>query len=338
MKKTILFIVGLGHSGSTILDMALGSHPDAFSLGEIVHLPSQMLGNIMCVCGKSTRDCPFWLKVNDKLRARYHCDLLKDPHAFNLALDAGAFGENTIIRLMNKGLFLTRGPEVLTDHPWIMHTKALYEAVFSVSGAHVLIDSTKFLNRALLLGSVLKEYQVRFIHLIRDCRGIVASLMRDTYSVVLPGRKERQGFPRKSCPPKKSVPIWIYGNLKITLLLSLLIRPGHWKMVRYEDFCDQPEVIFPDLAKWLNLTYHEDMIRFGMSEHHNIWGNPSRFNSKCIRPAERKWKTQLSEPVIRMVNRRAGIFNRLYGFGNGTRLSPKNEQPCSEPQGMTHFK
>ena len=38
MKQKILYIAGLGHSGSTILDLSLGSHPDITGLGEIYTL------------------------------------------------------------------------------------------------------------------------------------------------------------------------------------------------------------------------------------------------------------------------------------------------------------
>ncbi|MBA4734312.1 hypothetical protein [Synechococcus sp. A15-28] len=33
----LLLIRGLGHSGSTILDLALGAHPQVVGLGEVAH-------------------------------------------------------------------------------------------------------------------------------------------------------------------------------------------------------------------------------------------------------------------------------------------------------------
>ena len=38
-KKKVVFILGIGRSGSTLLDLMLGSHPQGFSLGEISKLP-----------------------------------------------------------------------------------------------------------------------------------------------------------------------------------------------------------------------------------------------------------------------------------------------------------
>ena len=37
-KRRLLLIRGLGHSGTTILDLALGAHPQITGLGEAVRL------------------------------------------------------------------------------------------------------------------------------------------------------------------------------------------------------------------------------------------------------------------------------------------------------------
>ena len=40
-RPKILYIVGAGRSGSTILDIALGNSPEICSSGELVHLPER---------------------------------------------------------------------------------------------------------------------------------------------------------------------------------------------------------------------------------------------------------------------------------------------------------
>jgi hypothetical protein len=66
MQKTIL-IIGIGHSGSTILDMALGCHPDVVGLGEVSKVLRTPLNEYAtryekgrCSCGEVSRDCGFW--------------------------------------------------------------------------------------------------------------------------------------------------------------------------------------------------------------------------------------------------------------------------------------
>jgi hypothetical protein len=63
--KKIIYIAGLGHSGSTMLDMALGTHPDIVGLGEIYHVFTKKdlektYINSTCSCGKKAKDCVFW--------------------------------------------------------------------------------------------------------------------------------------------------------------------------------------------------------------------------------------------------------------------------------------
>ena len=72
----LLLIRGLGHSGSTILDLALGAHPSIVGLGEAVRVleqprvgeshkgPQQLRGALRferrCTCGALAGRCPVW--------------------------------------------------------------------------------------------------------------------------------------------------------------------------------------------------------------------------------------------------------------------------------------
>ena len=72
----LLLIRGLGHSGSTILDLALGAHPSIVGLGEAVRVleqprlgeahkgPHQLRGALRferrCTCGALAGKCPVW--------------------------------------------------------------------------------------------------------------------------------------------------------------------------------------------------------------------------------------------------------------------------------------
>lgn len=75
-RPRLLLIRGLGHSGTTILDLALGGHPSIIGLGEAVRIlerprpedalrgPAQLRGDLrferICTCGKLAADCPVW--------------------------------------------------------------------------------------------------------------------------------------------------------------------------------------------------------------------------------------------------------------------------------------
>jgi len=74
-KPNLLLIRGLGHSGTTILDLALGAHPRIAGLGEAARLleprpedarlpPVLLRGELRfkrrCSCGQPASDCPVW--------------------------------------------------------------------------------------------------------------------------------------------------------------------------------------------------------------------------------------------------------------------------------------
>jgi hypothetical protein len=64
-----VFIAALGHSGSTLLDLMLGSHPRLLSLGE-VHATLSRFGEPQnaCTCGAAADACPFWGPLREAWR------------------------------------------------------------------------------------------------------------------------------------------------------------------------------------------------------------------------------------------------------------------------------
>lgn len=57
--------MGPGHCGSTLLDVMLGSHTNAFSLGEMRHISSRLYNyndsvKYPSICGICEGPCPFW--------------------------------------------------------------------------------------------------------------------------------------------------------------------------------------------------------------------------------------------------------------------------------------
>lgn len=60
----IIYIAGLGHSGTTLLDMSLGAAEEVTGLGELKTLMDdntrQRHYTSVCSCGKKAGDCAFW--------------------------------------------------------------------------------------------------------------------------------------------------------------------------------------------------------------------------------------------------------------------------------------
>ena len=79
-KHTVVYILGLSHVGSTLLDMTIGSHPKFIGLGEIFQVIrpdfNRFRNNEQCSCGKKMRDCPFWGPTAKALAAGPSDDIL----------------------------------------------------------------------------------------------------------------------------------------------------------------------------------------------------------------------------------------------------------------------
>ena len=66
----LVYILAASHSGSTLLAMILGSHPEVCTVGE---LKATSLGNAddyPCSCRRRIRDCPFWTRIRSDMAAR----------------------------------------------------------------------------------------------------------------------------------------------------------------------------------------------------------------------------------------------------------------------------
>lgn len=91
-----LYIIGLGRSGSTVLNAYLSRYPEAVALGEIAgEMPRQELRPTEgreCTCGQTLGECPFWSSVPrtaTDLEGWYN-DVLNSPtlKQYNVVIDA----------------------------------------------------------------------------------------------------------------------------------------------------------------------------------------------------------------------------------------------------------
>ena len=65
----LIYIMGAGHIGSTVFDIALSAHPQIESLGEISKFHRFAWKddeNRRCACDKPVYSCPFWSEVKQK--------------------------------------------------------------------------------------------------------------------------------------------------------------------------------------------------------------------------------------------------------------------------------
>lgn len=288
-QPTILYIGGYGRSGSTLLERILGTIPGFVSVGELRFVWDRSFGeNQLCGCGRPFYSCDFWNAVGDEAFG----GLQKiDPYrAYELRRLVERFRYIPLYALGGANCLHPRklaGP--LSEYEALLNK--LYRAIQSVSGADVIVDSSKYPPYAFLLNA-LPFADLRVIQLVRDSRAVAYSWSRHRVRPEIIGRSTL--MPRYG--PAKASYGWSLRNQSLNLLSR---ASAAFKRLRYEDLVYAPADHVQktlrdlDLGKAVELPA-ADGRRVSLSVDHTVSGNPMRFRQGDIelRPDE-EWRTMM---------------------------------------------
>lgn len=275
----VLYIVGAGRSGSTLLSNVLGQLPGAVSVGELYYLWQRGLtDNILCGCGTPVRDCAFWGRVLQRTSETAGIDDI------GAVLRAGVAGART--RHLRKMLTEAgRRDFVARSQPFLHVLQHLYAAIQAETGCDHIIDASKFPTYGYLLTAI-PTLEVSVIHLIRDSRAVGFSWQRKKYnpdSDALFGR----------ISPTRSALIWDAWNVGAEML-SRLLPPERLYRLHYETFIQYPEEVLGDIIALDGLEARPaDVIADGMvtmRQAHTIGGNPIRFQRTMQLRLDTEWQ------------------------------------------------
>jgi hypothetical protein len=146
----VLYIAGCGRSGSTLLDNILGQLEGCFSGGELWHIWRRgLIENRRCSDGPAFREHPFWREVF--ARGFGGMEAISDEESEALA----RWARSLLVSGRYPQLALGRMPDVSTGlEAYRAALARLYGAIAAVSGARLLVDSSKSPVYAACLGSV----------------------------------------------------------------------------------------------------------------------------------------------------------------------------------------
>lgn len=265
---TVLYIGGVGRSGSTLLERILGQVAGFVAVGEVRLLWYRgVTDDWPCGCGRPFSACELWTAV---LRTAYG-DAVPDPAAM-----IDAIGVHTRARHLAKALRRLDQPRPADAA--IDALDALYSAIAAESGARVIIDSSKLPSYGLLL-SRLPSVDVAVVHLVRDARATVFSWRRER-----PEPNVVDGQLMERLPVWKSSALWAGWNAVGSYIWRNL--GARHLLVRYEDFVVDPrravdaalscvgvagsaaDAVFADAPDGRT-------VRLGLT--HSVVGNPIRF-------------------------------------------------------------
>ncbi|MFB9235617.1 sulfotransferase [Plantactinospora siamensis] len=317
----VLYIGGAGRSGSTLLDRMLGALPGVSALGEVVNLWGVVrLTDDYCACGRSYARCDFWVAVGDKAFGGWdQIDLGRVRELRTLAL-----------RLRNVPALVggRLGPRLRGQlAEYAAYTTAVYAAAASLTGAELVVDSSKVPAIALCLRRAAGS-DLRMVHLVRDPRGVAYS-----WTKVVPRLESNVGQTMPRFPPVRSALSWDVHNLGAALAGRSGRPAGRApeglpvKRLHYEHLVSDPQGTIRGIGAFVGLDVGSDDLAFltddhvNLPVHHMIGGNPMRFRTGRL-PLRRDdvWRTALPRRHRRLVTALCAPLLVAYGYPLRTRL------------------
>lgn len=306
----------MGHSGSTLLDLICGHHPDIFSLGEVQFVSWQLLQGPVkddpqtyCSCGKSFEKCDFWSDVFSKINSENNINVYKQPAKYDFSINRNLvrYKSNVTKWLINKVLEISiryNGLNFLSKIPYLIYRKSIernwdfFDKVAQKSGAEYLVDSSKDFLRFWLL-KMQRPESVKLIILIRDIKGAASS--------------SHSGLNQKIIDTRVSHWLKFY-NKKLNPAFKMF--PDDVEVLKYEDLCQNPGNTLDEISEFLSLKLCGSSLKtISPYKYHTIQGNPMRLIKKdlSIRYDER-WRERLTESQINELNRASLKLDKKYGY------------------------
>lgn len=320
----VAYLLAASHSGSTLLGMLLGAQPGACTVGELKATSMGDPDQYRCSCKELIRECGFWSQVEAEMAAR-ECPEFEITRAGTSIFEV----ESDYVRRLLAPLYRGSPAEVLRDaaltlsREWRSHhretsrrNEALIGAVLKVTGADVIVDSSKL---ALRLKYLLRNpsLAIKVIRVIRDGRA-VSLTYTDEWSFADARDPELRGGGSgvRRPPPRRSMAEaaneWKRSNESADCLLATLPR-SDWMEVRYEELCADPAAVLRQVAEFLELDPNATTLDFRTAGQHVI-GNGMRMDTTSEIRLDERWKQAMTQDDLNAFDEVAGDLNRKYGY------------------------
>jgi hypothetical protein len=240
--KSVIYIMGRGHSGSTVLDCLLDNAPGVQGIGEsVVGLTEEFRPSL--THQREQRKTKFWNEVRASVEAQ------RNDTAWEETVEA----YKSQAHISNFFKTLKDGCTAGTNPATIQAIRRIYNSVKEVSGERVIVDSSKEITRGLLMAKCVEEAVV--IHLVRDPRSVLASDMERIY------KKGKFRFLRKSYDTNRAKPLfalltclnWVIGNTLCEIVKAKY--PEKTITVRYESLKSDPEGTLERIASEVPIDF-----------------------------------------------------------------------------------
>lgn len=303
-----VYICSAARSGSTILDLMLGTHPAVLPVGELNQLPKNIALRSTCSCGRAIHDCAFWVPIVDELGRRLGTDLWREPYALDLGMiQAGveidrrrqtrsylarrALQRAWVEVCHRAGLDLARSAMVARFRAPVQNLVALHALLRERSGARVVVDSNKDFRQS-VLHYQLEPERTRLILLVRDGRGVMASYMRS-------GRGREQAIKH-----------WMRYYERVLPWLQRHVAPEHLIRVRYEALVADPDAEIGRILACIGLEPVQGVAASVEHPRHIVNGNRMFLQRIAGIRADERWRAELGPADLECFESRTSVLRR----------------------------
>lgn len=310
VRTPVLAIAGLGRSGSTVIEAALGAGQRGVVLGEVMHIWERSIQrNELCGCGRPFHECPFWGEVGE--RAFGGWDRVDAPR---LAAERAEI--DRVVHIPRMGTRLGRGAFrfALKEYSW--HYEQIYAAAVATSGADYVIDSSKQPSLVHALATS-PRLDVRVLHIVRDPRAVAYAW---TKVVARPEARDEESAYMTRYTPAQTARHWMVHNLAVE---GLRARNLPIERVRYEDFVADPVGTTARLRAFAGEPHTDSEAVTAESievtgTQHSCSGNPMRLRGgPLVIRADEKWRAALPARDARLVSALTAPLSLRYGYDLG---------------------
>jgi hypothetical protein len=310
----VLYVGGLGRSGSTLLERAISQLPGVCGAGEVVYLWERgILNNERCGCGTPFRECPFWSAVGQGAFGGWDNVDVARVHELGARVDDVKHVPRMLVKL--------EGRRFRADlEEYLSYYTRLYAAIRVVTGCDVVVDSSKITSLAYVL-SHCDELRLAMVHILRDARAVAYSW---TKVVRRPEVTAGEAYMPRYSPAYMAM---LYDGHH--LLLEMLRTRGVPSIrIRYEDFSVDPATSLRAVADLLGRTFDpsqvlgEEPTTLRLPPMHTVSGNPSRFKSgDIVVRRDEAWRQEMPLRQRLLVGSVAAPVQAMYGYLRGVPTS-----------------
>jgi len=303
MKKKVLFIIGAGHCGSSLLSVVMGSHPRCFSAGEFSNFPNRYRKNLYLDCVNC--NSVFWEETFGKAGLQ------------KLSIGLGDTRANPYIPLkIEKAVREFLGKDEIFSPYTFMFSKLDKDAIVDASKYYIWVEK-KTQAKEFKSGRI----DPYLLHLVRDGRAVVNSYVRK--------------YPHRSIATFTQD--WMEKTKQRQEFYHSFDR-GKKIEVAYEQLASDPHTTVQNICNFLDIEFTPDMIEYWKYDHHDISGNDGTYS--LVRRYQQqemlekvkathgeyyekmdlgikldlRWKKELSEENLEIFNSIAGEFNKPYAW------------------------